>query len=169
MAFLSLNLISLFPLAQYPSAFPSVSIGCQVLCCTYTLSAYLLPVITFLSLCHWRTFFVLFKSECVGSCEQSSLKTVSTPASVRIAFDICMGWGRTKPRFVIIYSVSRSVASDLTNCSPPVSSVHGILQARILEWIALPSSFPTQGSHPRLLHLLHWQVASLPLVPPGKH
>ena len=25
---------------------------------------------------------------------------------------------------------------DPLNCSPPVSSVHGILQARILEWIA---------------------------------
>ena len=26
------------------------------------------------------------------------------------------------------------------NCSPPGSSVHGILQARILDWIAMPSS-----------------------------
>ena len=26
------------------------------------------------------------------------------------------------------------------NCSLPGSSVHGILQARILEWIAMPSS-----------------------------
>ena len=33
--------------------------------------------------------------------------------------------------------------SDLENsmdCSPPGSSVHGILQARILEWVAMPSS-----------------------------
>ena len=40
-------------------------------------------------------------------------------------------------------------------CSPPGSSVHGILQARILEWVALPSSrgvFLTQGSNLRLLH-----------------
>jgi len=29
---------------------------------------------------------------------------------------------------------------DPTDCSMPGSSVHGILQARILEWIALPSS-----------------------------
>ena len=29
---------------------------------------------------------------------------------------------------------------DLINWSPPGSSVHGILQARILEWIAMPSS-----------------------------
>ena len=26
------------------------------------------------------------------------------------------------------------------DCSPPGSSVHGILQARVLEWIAMPSS-----------------------------
>ena len=30
-------------------------------------------------------------------------------------------------------------------CSPPGSSVHGILQARILEWVAMPSS---RGSSP---------------------
>ena len=29
---------------------------------------------------------------------------------------------------------------DPMNCSPPGSSVHGILQARILEWVAMPSS-----------------------------
>ena len=29
---------------------------------------------------------------------------------------------------------------DPMDCSPPGSSVHGILQARILEWIAMPSS-----------------------------
>ena len=28
--------------------------------------------------------------------------------------------------------------------------------------------FPTQRSNPYLLHLLHWQEDSLPLVPPGK-
>ena len=31
------------------------------------------------------------------------------------------------------------------DCSPPGSSVHGILQARILEWVAMPSS---RGSFP---------------------
>ena len=30
--------------------------------------------------------------------------------------------------------------SDPKDCSPPGSSVHGILQARILEWVAMPSS-----------------------------
>ena len=28
---------------------------------------------------------------------------------------------------------------DLMDCSLPYSSVHGILQARILEWVAMPS------------------------------
>ena len=32
-----------------------------------------------------------------------------------------------------------------TDCSPPVSSAHGILQARILEWVAFPFS---RGSSP---------------------
>ena len=38
--------------------------------------------------------------------------------------------------------LSRSVVSDSLRpmgCSPPGSSVHGILQARILEWIAISS------------------------------
>ena len=44
---------------------------------------------------------------------------------------------------------------DPIDYSPPSSSVHGILQARILEWVAISSSrgiFPTQGSNPGLLH-----------------
>ena len=32
----------------------------------------------------------------------------------------------------------------------------------------LQGIFPTQGSNPSLLCLLHWQVGSLPLAPPGK-
>ena len=42
---------------------------------------------------------------------------------------------------------------DPMDCSLPGSSVLGILQARILEWGAIPFSiFPTQGSNPCLLH-----------------
>ena len=55
------------------------------------------------------------------------------------------------------------------DCSPPGSSVHGIPQARILECHALLQGiFLIQGLNPHLLCLLHWQVGSLPLVPPGK-
>ena len=38
---------------------------------------------------------------------------------------------------------------DPMDCSPPGSSVHGILQARILEWVAIPfsrGSSPLRGS-----------------------
>ena len=36
---------------------------------------------------------------------------------------------------------------DLMDCSPPGSSVHGILQARMLEWVAIP--FSRRSSPPR--------------------
>ena len=51
------------------------------------------------------------------------------------------------------------------DCHPAGSSVHGVLQARILEWVAMPSS--RGSSQPRdwtcLLKLLHWQVDTLPM------
>ena len=64
--------------------------------------------------------------------------------------------------------LSRGQICDLyIDCSLPGSSVHGILQARTLDWVAMPSS---RGSSPqrygtRLLCLLHWQAGSLPLAP----
>ena len=36
---------------------------------------------------------------------------------------------------------------DPRDCSMPGSSVHGVLQARILEWVAI--SFPRRSSRPR--------------------
>ena len=38
------------------------------------------------------------------------------------------------------------------DCSPLGSSVHGILQARILEWVAMPFSRGSKGSNLGLLH-----------------
>ena len=61
------------------------------------------------------------------------------------------------------------------NCSPPGSSVHGILQAGILEWVAIPFSrgiSPTHGSHTGLLHcgqiLHHLSHRGSPLAPPTR-
>ena len=51
------------------------------------------------------------------------------------------------------------------DCSLPGSSVHGILQARILERVTMPSFrgiLLTQRWSLRLLHLLPWQACSLP-------
>ena len=54
--------------------------------------------------------------------------------------------------------------------NPPGSSVHVIFQQNtgVDCHLLLGGIFPTQGLNPHLLHLLHWQVDSLPLVPPGK-
>ena len=56
------------------------------------------------------------------------------------------------------------------DCSPPGSPGLGILQARILEWVAMPSCriFSTQELNPQLLCLLYWQMGSVPLAPTGK-
>ena len=61
-------------------------------------------------------------------------------------------------------SESKVTQSCLTVCNPmdcslPGFSVHGILQARILEWVAISLSrgiFPTQGLNPGRLH--HRQI-----------
>ena len=60
---------------------------------------------------------------------------------------------------------------SLLECSPPGSSFHGILHARILEWIAIPSS---KGSSPprdwtqvrKILWRRKWQPT--PVLLPGK-
>ena len=55
---------------------------------------------------------------------------------------------------------------DPVDCSPPGSSVHGVLQARILEWVAMPSS---RGPYqPRIKpRSPTMQAGSLPSGPPG--
>ena len=60
--------------------------------------------------------------------------------------------------------VIKSCLILVTLWSPPDSSVHGIFQARILEWVAiLQENFLTQGLNLHLLHVLYWQADSLPL------
>ena len=56
-----------------------------------------------------------------------------------------------------IVCLAASVMSNsfvIMDCKPPGSYVHGILQARILEWVAISYSkgiFQTQGSNPSLM------------------
>ena len=54
--------------------------------------------------------------------------------------------------------------------SPPGSSVHGFPQARIPEWVAILYSRGSSQTwiESMSLSLLHWEVGSLPLEPPGK-
>ena len=55
---------------------------------------------------------------------------------------MCFAW-------LVLCLVTQSCLTlcDPMDCSPPGSSVHGILQARILEWVAMPSS--GESSQPR--------------------
>ena len=58
------------------------------------------------------------------------------------------------------------ILCDPMDYSPPGSSVHGILQARTLEWVAIP--FSRGSSWPMDWTLLHWQAGSLLSELPGK-
>ena len=73
--------------------------------------------------------------------------------------------------YVCVSAQSRPTLCDPMNCSPPDSSVRGILQARILEWVAISSS--RGSSWPRdwtcvfcigrqnLYHWATWETACL--------
>ena len=67
-----------------------------------------------------------------------------------------------------------SVTSDsvtLGTVAPQAPLSMRFSQARILEWVAMPSSrgvFLTQGLNPCFLGFLHRHAGSLPLMPPGK-
>ena len=49
---------------------------------------------------------------------------------------------------------------DPMDCSPPCSSVHGILQARVLEWVAMPSLVRRRQGPKRYSTLLHSGLAT---------
>ena len=53
--------------------------------------------------------------------------------------------------------LSRVWPCDLMDCCPPASSVHGILQARILEWVAI--LFSRGSSQPRDQIWIFWIVS----------
>ena len=83
----------------------------------------------------------------------------------RIVTCICMAESFCSPPETITtlfngYMKVTVAQSCLTLCNPVDYTVQGILQARILEWVAVPFSrvsnpgyrFPTQGLNPGLLH-----------------
>ena len=98
-------------------------------------------------------------SGCKRSCERKS----PSPACLTLL----VGGPQTQFQRVACVKSLQSCPTlcDPMDCSPPGSSVHGILQARTLEWAALPSSracWPSSPPSPTL------EVGSLPLAPPGK-
>ena len=70
-----------------------------------------------------------------------------------------------------VCQVTQSCATlcDPMDCSSPGSSVHGILQARVLQWVAMPSSrnLPNPGTEPVSPAAPALQVNSLPLSHQG--
>ena len=67
----------------------------------------------------------------------------------------------------VLVSQPRPTLSDPIDCSPSGSSVHGILQARILSGLPCPprGDLPNSGIEPRFPTL---QADSLPSQSPGK-
>ena len=124
----------------------------------------------------------------------SSLVSVTTSAHARRKF-VCLFFtllspcshhnegtssNETKRKYSnILYTHTHIHAQSLQSCltvwdpivySLPGSSVHGVLQTRILEWVVTPSSRgssrPRDSTH--VSCLLYWQGSFLPLEPPGR-
>ena len=109
--------------------------------------------------------------------EMDGLRQIFYPFS----YEVCSFWYKAawvmrwffsnKTTFkMILWSSSCPTVCKPRGCSPPGSSVRGILQARILEWVAL--SFSRGSSPPRdrtqvSCSSCSGQVGSLPLAPPG--
>ena len=75
----------------------------------------------------------------------------------------CLSWELTMHTALHTCVQSCLTLWDPMDCSPPGSSVHGILQARMLERVATPpppGDLPDQGSNSSLL-LLSWRVDSV--------
>ena len=95
---------------------------------------------------------------------QMNSRKAITPLSFCPLRDFDKGNLCGEPRDVVCCSVTRSYPTlyDPMDCSPPGPSVHGISQARILEWVDLSLSRdpPNPGIEPGSPAL---QAASLPL------
>jgi len=78
----------------------------------------------------------------------SLLTQASHPPSCRKALPSPVSAPSTPSMHLV--AQSRLTPDDPTDCSPPGSSVHGILQARTLEWVAISSSMdlPNPGIEP---------------------
>ena len=86
----------------------------------------------------------------------------------RSAFWICASYVKSGILYLYLVFIRSVVSNSLRplDCCLPGSSVHGILQARILEWVAiflLQRIFPIQGLNPGLPHC---RKIFLPSEPP---
>ena len=124
---------------------------------------------------HIHTHHILSHSSVDGSlcCFHvlAIVKSVAMNTGVNVSFQIMIFSGYI---YTLVMCTVTTVCPTLCNpvdCSFPDSSVHGDFLGKntgVGCYALLQGIFPIQVSNPHLLHLLHWQVGSLPLVPPGK-
>ena len=86
--------------------------------------------------------------------------------------------GSTEVKVKVFVAQSCPSLCNIMDCSPPGSSVHGILQAIILEWVAtsFPGNLPNSGIEPAssalrwiLYHLSHEGSHQSPEAPPAPY
>ena len=104
-------------------------------------------------LAHWKRLFVSYLHP------RSLSSTLASPFLLKVCDFV------SQSLIVCVHAkslLSCTILCNTVNCSLPDSSVHGILQARILEWVSMPSS--RGSSQPRdQTHISHvacfgWQV-----------
>ena len=98
----------------------------------------------------WAKKFVqVFLLRCYGNELSGQPNTINRTITMLFLFETKLGPGTLHCRAYccVSHSVMSWLSCDPINCSPPGSSVHGISQARILEWVAI--SFSRGFSCPR--------------------
>ena len=103
---------------------------------------------------------------CCSPVGRQSIPFLSSPCSSPSDFSSSRGEQLQSSEKYLCVSLVAQLCPTLCNpmvCSPPASSVHGILQARIPKWVAMP--FSRGSSQPRSPTL---QADSLPSEPLGK-
>ena len=109
--------------------------------------------------------FCRLKRKKVPPCRSGTQNSLPTPTQMTLVdTTVSTAKERKKERKL---SQSCPTLCDPVDCSPPGSSVHGILQARILEWVAISFSrdLPDPGIEPRSPSL---QTDALTSEPPEK-
>ena len=159
------------PLLLLPSVFPSIRVFSNesTLCISIGASASVPPM-------NIQGWFPLGLTGLISLLSKEILRVFSSTTirkhqvfsaqpSLWCSSHICT-WPLEKPHVCLVAHLC-STLCNLVDYSPPGSWVHGILQARILEWVAIPIS---RGSSPPR----DWpgspalQADSLPWDPPGK-
>ena len=80
--------------------------------------------------------------------QSKNLLTPTSQVNIKVVFLVLSMYLKVK---MLVAQLCSTLCSPMV-CSPPGSSVHGILQARIPEWLPSPGDLLTQGSNPGLLH-----------------